>query len=164
LYKILLQEGGSIMKFDSVNDALTFAMDKEKKANELYLLFRDRVKDQAAKTLLKDLADQELGHLNMIRNALHGGSVEGIGATAKGRDLQVSDYMVEIELTADSDPRDIIVSAMQMEKKAFDFYNELLARYRGTELEDLFNRLTREEMRHKEILEKEYETHFARWM
>jgi len=152
------------MNFGTLKDALKFAMDKEKKANELYLLFRSKVKDQAAQALLKDLADQELGHMKMIQDALQGGSIEGIGAKAKGGDLQVSDYMVEIELTADSTPQDIMVAAMQMEKKAFDFYSGLLARYGGTELEALFARLSREEMRHKEILEKEYETHFSQWM
>lgn len=152
------------MNFSTLKDALMFAMDKEKKANELYMLFRSKVKDEAARTLLKDLADQELGHVKMIQAALQGGSIEGIGAKAKGRDLEVSDYMVEIELTADSTPQDIMVTAMQMEKKAFDFYNGLLAQYRGTELEALFSRLSREEMRHKEILEKEYETHFSQWM
>jgi rubrerythrin len=152
------------MNFGTLKDALTFAMDKEKKANELYLLFRSKVKDAAAKALLKDLADQELGHMKMIQEALQGSSIEGIGAKAKGRDLQVSDYMVEIELTADSTPQDIMVAAMQMEKKAFDIYNGLLAQYKGTGLEPLFTRLSREEMRHKEILEKEYETHFSQWM
>jgi len=152
------------MNFATLKDALNYAMDKEKKANELYLLFRGKVRDDGAKALLKDLADQELGHWKMIQEALLTGTVEGIGAKAKGQDLQVSDYMVEIELTADSTPQDIMVFAMQMEKKSFDFYNSLLARYRGTELEALFSRLTREEMRHKEILEKEYETHFAQWM
>lgn len=152
------------MNFATLKDALNYAMDKEKKANELYLLFRGKVRDDGAKALLKDLADQELGHWKMIQEALLTGTVEGIGAKAKGRDLQVSDYMVEIELTADSTPQDIMVFAMQMEKKAFDFYNSLLARYGGTELEALFSRLAREEMRHKEILEKEYETHFAQWM
>ena len=152
------------MNFATLKDALIFAMDKEKKANELYLLFRSKVKDEAARTLLKDLADQELGHVKMIQDAIQGGSIEGIGAKAKGRDIQVSDYMVEIELTSDSTPQDIMVSAMQMEKKALAFYNGLLEQYRGTELEALFTRLAREEMRHKEILEKEYETHFSQWM
>ena len=152
------------MNFATLKDALTFAMDKEKKANELYLLFRGKVKDEAAKTLLKDLADQEMGHYRMIEEALKGGSIEGIGAKATGRDIQVSDYMVEIELGPDSTPQDIMVSAMQMEKKSFDYYSALLERYRGTPLEALFTRLAREEMRHKEILEKEYEQHFAQWM
>jgi rubrerythrin len=152
------------MNFATLNDALTFAVDKEKKANELYLLFRSKVKDAAAKALLTDLADQELGHMKMIQDALQSGSIAGIGANAKGRNLEVSDTMVEIELTSDSTPQDIMVAAMQMEKKAFDFYNGLLALYRGTELQTLFMRLSREEMRHKEILEKEYEAHFAQWM
>jgi rubrerythrin len=84
------------MNFSTLKEALTFAMDKEKKANELYLLFRGKVKDEGAKTLLKDLADQELGHWKMIQEALLTGAVEEIGAKAKGRDLEVSDTMVEI--------------------------------------------------------------------
>jgi hypothetical protein len=87
------------MNVATLKDALLFAMDKEKKANELYLLFRGKVKDDAARALLQELADQEMGHWKMIREALDSGSVEGIGAKAKGRDIQVSDYMVEIELT-----------------------------------------------------------------
>ena len=152
------------MNVATLKDALLFAMDKEKKANELYLLFRGKVKDDAARALLQELADQEMGHWKMIREALDSGAIEGIGAKAKGRDIQVSDYMVEIELTPDSSPQDIMVFAMQMEKKAMDFYGGLLDQHRGTDLETLFSRLAREEMRHKEILEKEYEEHFAQWM
>ena len=48
------------MNFATLTDALTYAMEKEKKANELYLLFRGKVKDEAARTLLEDLADQDL--------------------------------------------------------------------------------------------------------
>ena len=152
------------MNVATLKDALLFAMDKEKKANELYLLFRGKVKDDAARVLLQELADQEMGHWKMIREALDSGAIESIGAKAKGRDIQVSDYMVEIELTPDSSPQDIMVFAMQMEKKAVDFYGGLLDQHRGTDLEALFSRLAREEMRHKEILEKEYEAHFAQWM
>jgi rubrerythrin len=152
------------MQFATLKDALTYALDKEMNARELYRLFRGKVKDDAAKALLQELADQEMGHWMMIREALDSGSIEGVGAKAKGRDLQVSDTMVEIELTPDSSPQDIMVFAMQMEKKAMDFYGGLLDQYRGTNLEALFSRLAREEMRHKEILEKEYEEHFAQWM
>ena len=152
------------MQFATLKDALTYALDKEMNARELYRLFRGTVKDDAAKALLQELADQEMGHWKMIREALDSGSIEGVGAKAKGRDLQVSDTMVEIELTPDSSPQDIMVFATQMEKKAMDFYGGLLDQYRGTDLEALFSRLAREEMRHKEILEKEYEEHFAQWM
>ncbi len=152
------------MNFATLKDALLFAMDKEKKANEMYMLFRGKVKDDGAKALLKELADQEMGHWKLIREALDSGSVEGIGAKAKGRDIQVSDYMVEIELTPDSSPQDIMVFAMHMEKKALDFYTGLRDQYRGTGLEDLFGRLAREEMRHKEILEKQYAERFEQWM
>ncbi len=152
------------MNFATLTDALTYAMEKEKKANELYLLFRGKVKDEAARTLLEDLADQEMGHWKLIRDAIDSGSVEAIGAKATGRDLGTADTMVEIEFGPDSTPQDIMVFAMQMEKKALDFYAGLRDQYRGTGLEDLFSRLAREEMRHREILERQYAEHFEQWM
>jgi rubrerythrin len=36
--------------------------------------------------------------------------------------------------------------------------------YGGTSLASLFSRLAREELHHKETLERQYEEHFMQWM
>ncbi len=53
---------------------------------------------------------------------------------------------------------------MKMEQSAYDLYKGLHANYMDTELEGLFARLAQEELRHKEILEEQYEEHFMQWM
>jgi rubrerythrin len=152
------------MKFESLNDVLTFAIRREHDARELYLMFRDMVKDPGAKALLEDLANQELGHQKLLENALKGEEIERIGGKKAVKDLHLSDYMVTEDIGPDSSPQNVMLFAMKKEQEAYSMYHMLLGSYEGTEIEDLFSRLAREELHHKEILEREYEEHFMQWM
>ena len=87
------------MQFESLNDVLTFAIRREHDARELYLMFRDMVKDPGAKALLEDLANQELGHRNLLENALKGGNIERIGGKKEIKDLHLSDQGTAITVT-----------------------------------------------------------------
>ena len=152
------------MNFESLNDVLTFAIRREHDAYELYMMFRNMVKDPGAKALLEDLANQELGHKNLLENALKGGTIARIGGQKKIQDLRLSDYMVTEEVGPDSSPQDVMLFAMKKEEEAYNIYHMLLGNYEGTEIEELFARLAQEELRHKETLEREYEEHFMQWM
>jgi rubrerythrin len=152
------------MKFSSLNDVLTFAIRKEHDSQELYLMFRDMVKDPGAKALLEDLANQELGHKNLLEHALKRENVELIEGKKAVRDLHLSDYMVAEDIGPDSTPQSVMMFAMKREDEAYNMYHMLLGNYEGTEVEELFSRLAREELHHKEILEREYEEHFMQWM
>lgn len=152
------------MKFGSLKEALEFAKDKEQKACDVYKTFQAMVKNAAAKKLLEDLANQELGHKKMIENALASGNTVAIGGKRNIAEVSFSDYMLSTDITADSSPQDVMTFAMKMEQAAYDLYMGLLENYEGTELETLLNRLAREELKHKEILEEQYEKHFMQWM
>ncbi|MBW2560051.1 MAG: ferritin family protein [Deltaproteobacteria bacterium] len=152
------------MKFESLESALTFAADKESAANMLYTSFRNIVKSEAAKKLLEELAAQELNHKALIEHALASGDVGTIGGKQNISEISFSNYMVAETIDPDSDPQDIMQFAMKMEQAAYDLYNGLLENYGGTNLGPLFSRLAREELQHKEILEDQYEKHFAQWM
>ena len=152
------------MNFESLNDVLTFAIRREHDAHELYLMFRDMVKDPGAKALLEDLANQELGHKNLLENAMKGGNIERIGGKKEVKDLNLSDYMVTEEVGPESSPQDVMLFAMKKEEEAYNLYHMLLGNYEGTEIEDLFARLAQEEQGHKATLEREYEEHFMYWM
>jgi rubrerythrin len=152
------------MKLESMNDVLTFAIRREHDAYELYLMFRDMVKDPGAKALLEDLANQELGHQRLLENALKGGNVGGIGGKKEIKDLRLGDYMVTEDIGPDSSPQEVMLFAIKKEQEAYNIYHMLLSNYEGTELEELFSRLIREEQQHKETLEREYEEHFMQWM
>jgi len=152
------------MKFESLENALTFAADKENAAYQLYTSFRKIVKNTAARKLLEELAAQELNHKDLIEHALASGDVDTIGGKKNISEISFSDYMVAGTIDPESDPQDIMQFAMKMEQAAYDLYSSLLRNYGGTDLEFLFSRLAREELDHKEILEDQYEKHFAQWM
>ncbi|MCX5835182.1 MAG: ferritin family protein [Deltaproteobacteria bacterium] len=152
------------MKFKTLDDVLKFAIGKETKSNKLYLMFQKKVKDPAAKKLLSEMADQEAGHRKLLEEALKTHRMHAIGGKCEVADMKLTDYMVERELKPDSDPQDVMMFAMQMEKLSYDFYQELLKNYEGTKLAGAFAKLTDEERCHKETLEKEYEEHFMQWM
>ena len=152
------------MQFESLNDVLTFAIRREHDARELYLMFRDMVKDPGAKALLEDLANQELGHRNLLENALKGGNIERIGGKKEIKDLHLSDHMVTDDVGPNSSPQDVMLFAIKKEQEAYSVYHMLLGNYEGTEIEELFSKLAQEELRHKETLEREYEERFMQWM
>jgi len=152
------------MNFESLNDVLTFAIRREHDARELYLMFRNMVKDPGAKALLEDLANQELGHRNLLETALKGGNIASIGGKQKIQDLRLGDYMVTEDVGPDSSPQNVMLFAIKKEQEAYNIYHMLLGNYEGTEIEELFSRLAQEELRHKETLEREYEEHFMQWM
>lgn len=152
------------MKLESLNDVLTFAIRREHDARELYLMFRDMVKDPGAKALLDDLAKQELSHRNVLETALKGGKIDRIGGKREPKDLHLSDYMVTEVIGPDSTPQEVMLFAIKKEQEAYSIYHMLLGNYEGTELEELFSRLAKEEQRHKEALEREYEEHFMQEM
>ncbi|MBN1254377.1 MAG: hypothetical protein JXA50_03810 [Deltaproteobacteria bacterium] len=97
---------------------MTFAIRREHDARELYLMFQDRVKDAGAKTLLEDLAKQELGHKNLLENVLKGGMIERIGGEKKVADLHVSDYIIAEDIDSDSSLQDVMLFAIKKEQEA----------------------------------------------
>ncbi len=151
------------MEFQNLTEVLRSAILKEEESYDLYSGFGSMVKNIAARKLLNDLASQELGHKRMLEEALSGKNIERIGGKQRVIDLHLSDYMVVETVTPDSDPQQVMLFAMKREQQSYDWYSMLLENYQGTELEALFSRLAREELRHKTILEREYEEHFAQW-
>jgi rubrerythrin len=152
------------MNFETLQDILIFAIRREADAQKLYLMFRAMVKDPGAKALLKDLADYELGHKKLLENALKGGKIGSMRVKRKVADLHLGDYMVAGEVGPDSSPQDVMLFAIKKEQEAHDIYHMLLGSYEETELGELFSRLAKEELGHKETLEREYEEHFLQWM
>ena len=72
--------------------------------------------------------------------------------------------MVTEDIGPDSTPQDVMLFAIKKEQEAYSIYHMLLGNYEGTELEELFSKLAKEELRHKESLEREYEEHFMQEM
>ncbi len=152
------------MVFENLKDVLHFAIRKEQDARDLYLMFREMVKDPGAKILLQELADQELGHRNMLEKALEEGKVEGIVGKKPVKDLHLSDSFVAEPLGPQSSPQEVMIFAMKNESASYNLYRTMAENYSGTPLEPTFSHLAQEELHHKETLERQYEEHFMKWM
>jgi rubrerythrin len=152
------------MRFETLKDVLLFAVRKEHDARELYLMFRDKVKDPGAKQLLEELANQELGHQRMLEKALETENIAAIGNKSHVQDLHLNDYVASGDIGPDSRPDDVMAFAIKSEQASYSLYKSLLKTLAGTELESIFSHLAQEELSHKERLEKEYEEHFMYWM
>lgn len=152
------------MMFQNLKDVLLFAIRKEHDARELYLMFRDMVKDPGAKTLLQELADQEQGHENLLRKALDEGQAQTLVGRRPVEDLRLSDALVAEPIGPQSTPQDIMIFAMKSEQASYDLYKAMADNYDGSSLGSLFSGLAQEELHHKETLERQYEERFMQWM
>ncbi len=152
------------MTFENLEDVLTFAVGKEQKSVELYSMFREIVKNLAAKKLLESLANAEMGHKRMFENALASGRLPSIKGKKPLSSLGITDYMVVEPVGPESDPQQVMLYAIKREQESYDLYSTLLENYGATEIGGTFARLSEEERHHKETLEKEYEEHFMQWM
>ncbi|MBN1347998.1 ferritin family protein [candidate division KSB1 bacterium] len=146
----------------TIQEALKVAINAEINAYNLYMNTRDKVSNAGTKTMLKELADQELGHRKLLENVLAKENYEVLGRSIPQQSQGISDFLVVSELQKDASPQDVIIFAMNEEQKAFRFYSDLQAYFKGSQLETLFSNLAGEEQQHKLKLEKEYEEHFMK--
>jgi rubrerythrin len=152
------------MNFLTLDDVLIFAIRKEHDAHRLYMDLSERARDPGSKRMLKDLSDQELGHKNLLENVRRGHELERIGGHKEVKDLGLAEFLVSDEIGPESPPQDILRYAIKMEESSHLFYRTLRDNYANTPLEGILSRLAREELSHKEALEREYEEHFMQWM
>ncbi len=143
-------------KFSSVEDVLDFAIANEIEANELYTELAGRMKNPAMARVFEEFALEELGHKAKLEAVKTGEFVvtEQLGAV---ENLEIADYMVDVEPRPDMDYADALILAMKKEKAAYRLYLDLAAVAESKELTDLFLMLAQEEARHKLRFEIEYD-------
>jgi rubrerythrin len=144
---------------------LNVALNKEKEARDFYLNAVERVKRLGTKVLLKDLAEMENSHVQLISSALETGVVDTIGIPLDLQDIRLSDYLVpEKQITEQSTSQDVLIIAIHREARAEKFYIDFAGSFKGSDVETLFRRLAGEEYNHRRMLEKEYEDFYMKEM
>jgi rubrerythrin len=72
-------------------------------------------------------------------------------------DLKVTDRLLKVPLDPQADYPQILIFAAQREKTTHDFYVEIARKFKGKILGEIFNNFAKEELRHKYLLESEYD-------
>ena len=144
-------------EFDSV---IGFAIEREKDAVAFYRDLQGRSLVAERKAFLNSLEKMVEGHIKVLET-LREQDIEEMDIPAV-QDLEISDYLVEVELTEDMSYQDILIAGMKREDKAFDLYTKLGSQTRGAQTRKVFAKLASEEAKHKFFFEKLYDEDILR--
>jgi rubrerythrin len=139
------------MNFESFEDIMNYAIEKEKEAASFYIGAAEQESYSGAKEMFEDFSKEELKHQELLENF----SKENIEhyKIEKIPDLKRSDYLVEIEYTPGMIYPDILRLAMKREENAVKFYGDFSDRTGNEGHRKLFQILAQEEAKHKLKLE-----------
>ncbi len=149
------------MNFESIDDIIDFASQKEKEAVEFYTELSEQESFLALKESLADFAKQEQKHYELLQNFNADQSQLGNYEFKWIPDMKRSDFLVDIEYSTGMSYVEILRLAMKREEKALKLYNEILAKIDVDEFKKLFKILAQEEAKHKNFLEIIYDDHMA---
>lgn len=145
------------------DQALKLAIKREKASLKLYNDWSSKAKDPAAKKFFKELALEELDHVHLLERALYEGKAGSLGEK-EVQTMKLSDYFIDIELAGDLTLQDAMIFALRDEKQSAEFYKNMAGMCTGSPMQSLFNRLEKEELKHIQKLEVDYEKAFMEWM
>ena len=143
----------------SIESILNRAIRFEEDSYNLYHSAISTVKNPQTKEWLKELADWELGHKAKLEGLVKGDLNWAIRKSRREdvKDLKIGDYLVAAPLSEKSDFQDVLLVAMKREQSAHDFYASMADLVEEGQARDLFVLLAKEEMKHKQTVEKYYE-------
>lgn len=149
------------MTFDSFEDLIEFAIEKEKEASAFYADLAQQTSFSGVKEALLEMSQEEKKHQTMLENL---GSNQALVEDYKFKwipDMKRSDYMVEMKYEDGMSYTDILRLAMKREEQALKMYNELQKKADNEENVKLLKVLCQEEAKHKLFLEGIYDDHMA---
>ncbi len=134
---------------------ISFAIEKEKEAAELYEKMSGLARKPNAKVMFNELMAEEIKH----REFLEGMAEERVPdlPLQKVTDLKISDYLVDVDFKPDMDYQGILIMAMKREESAVKLYNDMAEKAQNPRLQKLLKFMSQEEARHKLRLETEYD-------
>ena len=141
--------------FASVNDALDFAIEREKEAYEMYTDLAAQADNPGTKAVFLQYAGEEMGHRVKLESVKKGRKLASI--EKKITNLKIGDYLVNVEPREGMSYQDTLILAMKREQAAYTMYRDFAARAPDPEMQDLFLGLAQEEAKHKLRFEVEYD-------
>lgn len=145
---------------DELRELLENAMYKEVASQAFYIAGQNNTDDPGAKALMKDLAEAELRHLQMLKELGERDWKEGQWRREKIPNLMISEYLTGGGKLEGASLQDTLVFAMKREQQSVEFYSQMMSAFRHEEAKRLCERLVHEELKHKLRLEIFYDDLF----
>jgi len=149
------------MDFESFEDVINFAIEKEKDAVNFYEDASRQEIYAGARETFEEFAQEERKHQSMLEGFLKGAFKISDYEFKWIPDLKRSDYLVDIEYQKGMHYEDMLRLAMKREEKSLKLYNELTQKSDKEDLTDLLKMLSQEEAKHKLVLETLYDDYMA---
>lgn len=142
----------------TIEKALEIGAEMELESYTLYTETAAKAKYPGAKKLLKEIADDEKRHREYFLKGLENPSNVKMRTLKEDiPDLRITDQLVKVPLDPEADYPHVLIFAAQREKATHDFYVQVARKFKNTEMGKMFNNFATEELRHKYLLEKEYD-------
>ncbi len=144
----------------TVEEILREAIQGETESHELYTNAVDLVQAGHIKELLRELAQEELGHRTALQRMLAdpgqlAWQVRELKA-APIQDYRIGDHLVAQPLGPGSTFQDVCIFASKKEQQSYELYRDLAVQSAG-EVRDLLEAMAKDELRHKNLVEGWYE-------
>lgn len=149
------------MEFESVDDILNFAKDREKEAVDFYISLAEEATRASLKETFERFAKEEEKHIALLSDMSDNKGMIDAYEIKKIPNLKISDYMVEIEYKQGMPMPDILKIAMKREEKAVKLYSMLGDETDNADAKKIFQILVQEESKHKLALESMYDDYLA---
>ena len=149
------------MNFESVEEILEFAIEKEEEAVAFYSEVAREEKFAGARQTFEEFANEERKHAELLKNFENDQEKLNEYKLKWIPDMKRSDYMVDLKYEKGMHYTDILRLAMKREEAALALYNELQRKTDQDDYIHLFKILAQEEAKHKRYLETLYDDYMA---
>jgi rubrerythrin len=144
----------------TVEEILQEAIQGEIESYQLYTNAVKLVQAEHIQSLLRELAQEELGHKTMLEQMLaKPGQLQWQVKELKAapiQDYKIGDYLVAQPLRPDATFQDVCIFASKKEQHSYELYRDMAAQNSG-EIRDLLEAMAKDELRHKNLVESWYE-------
>ena len=150
------------MSFESFEEIIQFAIEKEKEAAAFYEEASSHEPYAGGKEIFKGFAQEERKHQALLEDFLKGEKKVSDYRLEWIPDMKRSDYMVDMKYEKGMHYSDALRLAMKREEKSLELYNDLRKKTDNKDIIKLFQMLAQEEAKHKLALETLYDDYMAK--
>jgi len=143
------------MKFNSVDEILDFAIEKEDEAAKFYIDLASKSKPYEMRQVFQDFSREEMGHKDKLLAIKKGKLL--MMPSKKVMDLKIAEQVEEVRPTEELTYQQALILAMKREKASFKLYSTLAGATDDDGVRGTLLMLAQEEAKHKLRFEIEYD-------
>ena len=145
---------------DEFAELLETAIYKEVASQAFYEAGQHRTDDAGARALMRELADAELRHTQMLKDLTERDWKGDEWAREKIPNLMISEHLTGGDKLEGASLQDTLLFAMKREQQALEFYSHMMSALRDKDAKLLCHKLVHDELKHKLKLETLYDDLF----